>query len=314
METEFSLTKEGRLIEMFEHCFDYFKLEDLAKIVSLSKRFMEALSRSPRILVSMIKKFYLSQGHVHPRLRRYFQILLTKRPKINKSHLSGIAKEIYLLAEYRIQMSKNLIRDVYCTKTKDDIYEIRGRNCRKYFKNEKPQDSIIERKHGGDGWRLKKEVIPEFKKRTLTTSFEMCEIIYKTFFTQFPPNFLEDFKNEKTVLKAGCFISRRQDCEANGGCELQIFDSNHHLVFDVKQHKRSDEIPISWKSDFVYQEIGFIIPFKDLPQEINLNECYMKFIIYGKDERWWAGYYGSRFIAMYIRGDFTENPLNTLLN
>jgi len=275
---------------------------------------MTAISQSPRLLVLILKKYYLSQDHLHPRLRRYFQILLTKRPKIDVSNLSGIAKEIYLLADYRIRISKNLIRDAYCVKMSQDISEIRGRNCRKHLSNFRPQDPLIERTHGGDGWRLKKEVIPEFRKRTLTSSFEMCEIAYKAFFRHFPPGFLQDFKNGRTVIKAGCFISRRQDCEAHGGCILKCFDSNNQTLFEVRQLKKSEEIPISWKSDFVYQEIAFQVSSKDLPENVDFENGYMKLIIYGKDERWWAGYYGSRFIAMHIRGDFAENPLKSLLN
>jgi len=329
MEKEPSFPKETRLIEMFEHSFNYFKLEDLAKIVSLSKRFMSALCQNPRFLVYMIKKFYMSQDHVHPKLRRYLQILLTKRPKIDISNLSGVAKEIYLLAEYRIKISKNLIRDVYCLKNKNKIletrggyfgvqnldFQARGRRPREQISNENNQDPLIERKHGGDGWKLTKEVIPEFRKRTLASSFSMCEISYKAFFKQFPSDFLEDFQNGKTVLKAGCFISRRLDCEAQGGCVFQLFDdSNHELLLSLKQHKRSDEIPTSWKSDFAYQEISFVVSYKNLPQNVDLHKCSMKLIIYGKDERFWAGHYGSRFSAMSIRGDYHENPLTKLLN
>lgn len=329
MEKELSFLQENRLLEMFEHSFNFLKLEDLAKIISLSKRFLSALCQNPRFLISMIKKFYLSQNHVHPKLRRYFQVLLTKRPRIDISNLSDIAKEIYLLAQYRIKISKNLIRDVYCVKNKNKILETRGgyfdrqildfdtreRRPRRQLSNEELQDSLIERKNGGNGWDLTEEIIPEFRKKTLASSFSMCEISYKAFFKQFSSDFLEDFRSGKTVLKAGCFISRRLDCGAYGGCVFQIFDdSNQQLIFSVKQHKRSDEIPVSWKSDFVYHEISFIIPFKDLPLNIDFSKCSMGLIIYGKDERFWAGHYGSRFSAMYIRGDYAENPLTKLLN
>jgi len=137
----------------------------------------------------------------------------------------------------------------------------------------------------------------------------------KLFFKQLSPDFLDDFRNGRTVLKAGCFISRRDDCGANGGCALQVFDSDNRLIFNIKQHKQSNEIPISTKTNFAYKEIAFVIPFKDsFPQDIDLNGCYMKLIIYGRDERWWNGHYGSRFTAMYIRGDYNENPLKKLLN
>jgi len=314
METERFFMEEHRLLEMFGYCFNYFNIEDLAKIVSLSKRFMSALCQNSGIFISLIKKFYLSQNHVHPKLRRYFQIILTKRPKIKELNLSEIAKQIYFLSLYRIDMSRNLIRDVYCLKNPKKILETGGRFLKRCVSSEQFQNSLIERKHGGDGWKPGKELIPEFRKRFLTTSYGMCEISYKAFFQQFPPAFLDDFKNGRTVLKVGCFISRAQVCEASGGCLFQIFDSAHHLLFDIKQHKRSNEIPTSSDSVFVYQELSFIIPFKDLLPTIDLSSCFMKFIIYGKDERFWAGHYGSRFIAMYIRGDYSENPLNQLLN
>jgi len=315
LESDAPLTEEVRLLEMFEHCFNFFKLEDLAKIISLNTRFMRALSQSPRILISMIKKFYMSQDHVHPKVRRYFQILFTKRPRIDISNLSGIAKEIYLLSEYRIKISKNLIRDVYCTKKKNMILETPGRYYGQPLPNRNLRNPLIERKHGGKGWDFIQEAIPEFRKGTFASSFEMCEISYKAFFKEFSPDFLEDFRNGRTVLKAGCFISRRDDCAANGGCVLQFFDSESRLILNIRQHKQSNEIPITTRNDFVYQEIAFIIPFKDyFSPDINLDDCYLKLIIYGRDERWWAGYYGSRFTAMYIRGDYNENPLKRLLN
>jgi len=308
------LVHENRLLDLCEHAFAYFQLEDLAKIISTSKRFMDALSRSPRLFILILKKYYLSKDHLHPKIRRYFQILLTKRPKINVSNLSGVTKEIYLLAEYRINISKNLIRDVYCEKKQKSVSEINGKYCWKDFSKNKSWCPLIERTHGGDGWLLGKDTVPEFRKRTLISSFEMCEIAYKAFFGQFPPGFLQDFKNGRTVIKAGCFISRRHDCEAQGGCILRIFNAAGKRVFQVKQYKKSEEIPTSEGSNYAFQEIIFRVSCKDLPENIDLEECEMKLTIYGKDERWWAGHYGPRFNAMYIRGDYLENPLERVFN
>jgi len=309
-----SLDHENRLLDIFEHAFAFFQLEDLAKILSISVGFMDAICQSPRLLILILKKYYLSKNHLHPRIRRYFKILLTERPKVDVSNSSGIVKEIYLLAEHRINISKNLIRDVYCVKMKKRISEIGGDYVSREIFNYTAQDPLIERTHRGDGWLLQKEKIPEFRKGTLISSFGLCVISYKAFFKQFSADFLQDFKNGRTVIKAGCFISRRRDCSAQGGCALTIFDSNSNLLFQVKQHKKSEEIPASGGSDFPYTEIAFQVTAKDLPENVELEKCEMKLIIYGKDERFWKGHYGSRFSAMYIRGDFAENPLNRIVN
>ena len=193
-------------------------------------------------------------------------------------------------------------------------FGFRARLNQNHFQNQNPSNALIEKTNGGQGWLLEETIIPEFRKGTLASSYGQCEIAYKAFFKQFSADFLQDFKNGRTVIKAGCFISRRADCDAHGGCILMIFDSDSKPVFEVKQHKTSEEIPTSWESDFAFTEIAFRVTSKDLPDHIDLEKCEMKLTIYGRDDRFWAGHYGSRFSAMYIRGDFAENPLEKILN
>jgi len=293
MQITLLMTPEKLLLSNLRPVTPFLQLFDIAKVITLNKKVLAALSQIPYLVLYAIKKFYLNETNVHPRIRRYFKCLLTKRVKLDFTRVSATEWEIFAVGVQRTMITRNLIRDAYCCKGRDGWERTRN---------------------GGNGWRLENMFVPKLYMKCLVASFSICELAYKAKFDEFSIKFLKDFRAGETLIRGGCFISRRADCAASGGCRVIIYNQEKQVVF-LKEHKRtSDQIPASWDMGVKYEELFANITINDLPENIKLEECHIELRIFGKDDRFWHGWYGPRFWGMYIRGDYNQDPLYKITN
>lgn len=282
------ISKEQGLLNIFRDVFPYLELYDLAVISTLNKSFINSLSQHPVVLIYMLRKYYLNDPNPHPNKRKYFKSLVCK-VDIEALNCAELERTIILNAMNRIVISSNLIRPPQ-------------------IKNMKPHRPPTEftsigwniTKNGGDGWLVEKGGM-KYRNYELSTSYRECEMIYSVSFNDFGKEFMTAFLDNKAVIKAGCFMSRRWDCEGRGGCDLLVSTKNGAIVLQTRRLKSSQEL-----IPFKYVPVVLEVKYDDI-KEYLISELYLHLKIYGKDDRFWAGHYGSKFYGMYIRGDYVNS-------
>ncbi len=259
MQTSNIPNTERLLLTNLKPVVPFLTLFDIAKVITLNKKTLAALAQVPYLVLYAIKHFYLNKAHLHPRIRRYFKYLLTKRVKLDFRNVSSTEWEIFAVAVQRTMITRNLIRDAYCNKQRDGW--------------------VITR-NGGNGWHVENMFVPKMYTNCLVASFSMCELAYKAKFDEFSIKFLKDFAAGETLIRVGCFISRRADCAASGGCRINIYNQAKQVIFS-KEHKRtSEQIPSSWDTGAEYEELFSEITVNDLPEDLKLEECFVELKIF----------------------------------
>lgn len=278
---------ERDLLQSITTVLPYLTLSDIAKLTSLNKEMLQLTTELPYILVYIIKNYYLNTENPHPSITKFFECVLTKRIAINSTNFSRTEQQIAGLALERIHMAENLILNPYMENRSFDGWRIV--------------------QNGGDGWNIEEGTPQKNYQYFLSTSHWRCEMGYRAEFLNFPVEFRQKFSREQAVIKAGCWISRKEGYEATGGCRVIMYDENGMAFFMKSCQKESNEI-----SDGTFGEIQVQIAVNEIPNSNRLVNGYIELQIYRNDEKAWTGNSGTQFWGMYMKGDFVNVPLDAI--
>ena len=95
-------------------------------------------------------------------------------------------------------------------------------------------------------------------------------------------------------------MSRRVDCKSHGDVTLIAYDTEEQEIFKQQVFVSDQELSTFVEGSYSSVHKKIEICFK--PSEVkDKNVKFLKLVLSGQDEQYWAGWYGARFSAAYIR-------------
>jgi hypothetical protein len=158
---------------------------------------------------------------------------------------------------------------------------------------------------GGHAWKLDLEFAPKFHKYCLAASYGPCELTYTVSLSDFGSEFIQNFNFGKVIILAGCWMAKRWNCPAKGGCDL-IVKHNENIVFTKSIFMESTSLPVVDNENKIYTPLLHKLKLEDFNFEMD-PKVTLSLKIYGQSEFLWPGWFGPRFFGMFIRGDFSED-------
>ena len=278
--------KEREFLQLIKPILPFLRLSEVAQILFLSRKMVDAAFEVTYTLMYMIKNYYLNREDVDSETEKFFKSLLTKRlhSKISSSAPNLRETDIRILMEA--------------------IYKIGEMNLVQF-----PQDMDGRlngweiTRWGGDGFAIVERKFQDKNVKMLVTSYAISSLEYEVKYQDFPAYFRESFEKGEAVIRTGALICRG-DCSDITGALIVVFRNPQGKVLLRKDcRKRPGELSV-WRWEELVLEFS-IEEFKTLE---DLNEVRIALMIYGKDERFWKGFYGAHFTGMFIRGHYlTKN-------
>ena len=283
--------KERQFLRLIKPILPFLRLSEVARLLFLSKKIVDASFEVSYILMYMIKNYYLDKADIDSETERFFKVLLTERLD------QKIASSIVQLGETEAKMIMNA------------IYKVDEMNLVRFPANldEKLNGWRIT-KNGGSGWQLKEKEPVNENKTLLASSYNMCSMEYIVKYKDFSQRFRDSFEKGQAMIKAGTEICRRGDCHARGGFQILFLNKRNKTLLKKECYKESNELS-NWKFEKV--ELNFSV--HEIKTVEYLDEATIKFTIYGRDEQFWNGHYGAHFTGMFIRGHYITEGFKEVL-
>jgi len=276
--------EEARLTKFLTTIYEFLTLQDLASVFQVNKRFSEFISLEPALFVYLTKTYYLSVENPHPNLRKYFKILMKKFSDHEHKSLPSNYEEILESTKFRLQLTKNLVRNPYGNKGFTGWTDPANPS-----NTETLNPWVI-----NDDWCCQKH-----RMHVFASSYHWVPIQCIIKYDDIPVESRALFEKGEAVLKIGTYIAKRWDCPSEGYIIGEVRDVEGSVMFKKKIAKKNEDLP----SDNSGDHSTFMLIEMEYWYEEGKKLDSIVITIAGKDCKYWAGNYGTRFSGVFARID-----------
>ena len=282
--------KERQFLQFIKYILPFLRLSEIVRILFLSRKMVDTSFEVSYILMYMTTNYYLNKVDLDLKTETFFKTLLTKR--LRKKMASKIAQlgeaeaKIIMKAIYKID-EMNLVQFPQDMDKRLNGWEITRR--------------------GGDGFAIVERKFQDKDVKMLVTSYAMSSLEYSVKYQDFSAHFRESFEKGEAVIRTGALICRGDCSDITGGLIVTFLTEKRQIVSRKEYQKKPGELSV-WK----WEELVLDFSIDEFKKLKDLNEARITLIIYGKDERFWKGFYGAHFTGMFIRGHYLAKNLNNI--